>query len=35
MVGGEAAMEMGVRGFADYRAIEWRTTRDVEMDIGV
>jgi hypothetical protein len=34
MVGGTAAIEMDVRGFADYRAIEWRATRGGVMDIA-
>jgi hypothetical protein len=34
MVGGMAAMEMDVRGFADYRAIEWRATRGVVTDLA-
>jgi hypothetical protein len=35
MVGGIAAVEeMDVRGFADYRAIEWRATRGRARDIA-
>ena len=32
MVGGMAAVEMEMRGFADYRAIEWRAARGVGAD---